>query len=344
MKPAVLIATCLAIATVLPAQATEDAESRKEDPAQGSIHYRAEPHEEFFDLRFPGGTLESLVRLFEKDLKGDYNFLVTPSAARMQVPPLNLDGVRLDGLMTVLPNFLQHLSQPEGRIHLQVTAQHNFYTIVDRIRRSAPEPTLFDLDFPGGTLAELIRELKKKDREDLNLLAEGEAGAAPVPALKLQGVDLDMVVGILPRLLQKSGGRDRRFLRVNKTPNHNPRIYTFTLERYGRTTPPQTGAFNLSQLLQEKKLKIEDLITAIQTACRMANADEEPVLQYHQETRLLLVKGSSRTLNLVSDLLRQLQLTNAEKEQLARLEEENRKLKQHITELRAKLAEAGKGK
>ena len=68
--------------------------------------------------------------------------------------------------------------------------------------------------------------------------------------------------------------------------------------------PPECRFWQLEPYLE--KLKVEDITTAIETGWKMLGVDPLPKLNFHRDTKLLIVVGRREQLALVDDALREL--------------------------------------
>lgn len=197
--------------------------------------------------------------------------------------------------------------------------------------QSAPEAnfTAFNLDFPGGTPAELVAAIEKATSKPLNAIIPTEHADVQLPPLKMRNVTA-------PRLfesLQHSSLRQVRYetgsiypgLPGNRTPNYSTSnvahgfravnnlfdgddtIWTFFVEGAPLPMPDPIACryYQLEPFLES--YSIDDITTAIQTGWRMLGEKEVPELSFHQETKLLIAVGDPSELALIDDVLKQLQ-------------------------------------
>jgi hypothetical protein len=163
----------------------------------------------------------------------------------------------------------------------------------------ANEPSdmqVFDLSFPGGTVAEFVAHVEKASDQNTrggqkpNFIVPTEASSVKLPKLELRSVDVETLMRAVTTLLapqrhvwQRAGGA------------------TWVLS----TQPDSrnTRAFYVGHLL--KKFKIEDITTAIETVLQMGRSTNID-LKYHKDTQLLIIRASPAQLESALEVLSQL--------------------------------------
>jgi hypothetical protein len=163
--------------------------------------------------------------------------------------------------------------------------------------QSAKDLPVFDLSFPGGTVAEFVANVEKAfDRsvragQKPNFVVPAESSAIALPKLELRSVDVATLMTAVTTLLmdqkhvfwQRAGGS------------------TWVL-----TTRPDsrsTRAFYVGHLL--RKFKIEDITTAVETVLNMGRSTTID-LKYHKDTQLLIIRASPAQLESALEVLNQL--------------------------------------
>lgn len=171
---------------------------------------------------------------------------------------------------------------------------------------------LVTLNFPGGTLDDFVRALEAASDGPVNLVMPGYT-EVPVPSIRVTNVSLQQVFAAIQRA-------DRRieFHSVN-----DPGSTVWAVQLAQRRAQPQIArTYSVEPLLD--KYNINDLTTAIRTAWEMARAQETidssrdvnsrywndpgpaPELRFHQETKLLIVRGTQSDLQLAANVVEQL--------------------------------------
>ena len=191
---------------------------------------------------------------------------------------------------------------------------------------SADPGSRVSLNFPGGTLEDFLVALDHAYAGPINVILPSDSGAM-VPTVRVSNVSLGEV-----------------FVAIT---NAEPRIKFVPANREGTvwsavlaprvSEPVLVRSYAVERLLE--KYSINDLTTAIGTSWEMARTvertdgfleqqkfprwtapDPEPELKFHQETKLLIVCGSARDLELAQNVIEQMnpqQLVRRSPKQLA---------------------------
>ncbi|HLP26106.1 MAG TPA: hypothetical protein VK477_10530 [Acidobacteriota bacterium] len=186
--------------------------------------------------------------------------------------------------------------------------------------------TKFDLDFPGGTPAELVKAIEKATGRPLNVIVSAADVARRIPPLKMNGVD---VPELFFALSQVDAERDRRaspgmagirLVFSSKSPISDTSIWSLQVQQNGPSFGPVslTYFFLLAPYL-DGGLSVDDITTAIQTAWRMQGLSEPPKISFHKETKLLIAVGDESGVRTIDQVLSALRPT------LAKRTEENTK-------------------
>jgi hypothetical protein len=169
--------------------------------------------------------------------------------------------------------------------------------LAQRSRGPASQP--FDIDFPGGTLAELIKVIEGKLGSKSNVIATKEALAVVLPDFSLHQVRTKDVLSAVLKL--GPTGRQRLDL------SSSGAIITVTLQAYPiHKVPKWTRVHDLRDLLGGGGYKIADIVTAIETAWDMGAKERSAQLKFHQETQLLIAMGTEFELDIIDRVLTEL--------------------------------------
>ena len=191
--------------------------------------------------------------------------------------------------------------------------------------------TKFDLDFPGGFPADLVRAIEKASSRPLNAIVPLECTDLPLPALKMRNVDVAHLFDALRTVSEKKvaqitgsyqgmpGARQYQytqivtfytFLPTKGADINDDTIWSFHAEQptptpdAAETAPAQQCRFyRLEPYLSS--YGIDDITTALTTGYKLLD-QSSPKMNYHKETKLLIVVGTLEQLNLVDSLLQQL--------------------------------------
>ncbi len=166
-----------------------------------------------------------------------------------------------------------------------------------KVKQANVEESTFDLDFPGGSPAELVKAIEKADGKTPNVIIQPGAEKIVFPKLQLKSVTINRIFDTLNRT---KDGNERSIYCTWTAQN---KIWVLqTLEADNKIIGK---VFSVELYLQ--KYKIEDIITAIQSAWGMAGTDQGTGLKFHQETQLLMVIVSNpEQLRVVENVLQEL--------------------------------------
>lgn len=178
-----------------------------------------------------------------------------------------------------------------------------------------PKPALteFDLDFPGGTPAQLVAAIEKALSRPLNAIIQPEDGGRRLPPLKMSRVTVPKLFQALtsastnrtqwltPNIsIQTSMG----FLTSGGPENASETsVWTFFVQE---SRPPVECRFYLLTPYLTKNLTVDDVTTAIQTAWKLRGDSPVPVINFHKETQLLIAVGEGWRLDTIDAVLKAL--------------------------------------
>ena len=173
----------------------------------------------------------------------------------------------------------------------------------------------FDLDFPGGTPAELVAAIEKASGRPLNVIIPEDHARTRLPALRLHQVDVPKLFEALFEAMKRqefrmsanfdtSGSETHTVFQTKDRPPTESSIWFFQV--YGiRQVDRITRFFSLKPYLQSG-LTVDDITTAIRTAWEMRGDTETPALKFHEETQLLIAVGPPEQLVTIRDVLKTL--------------------------------------
>lgn len=189
-----------------------------------------------------------------------------------------------------------------------------------------PDYKPFDLDFQGGTPLELVKAIEKALGTNVNVLIPAELADRQMPAFRVNQVNLlQLMAGIAEYGRQmvtmssyKPDGSaslvSHQVTRFGFTPvnaDRNPgtrslfRLYAIDAPRY--LDPPKSCKFfQLAPYLQNN-LRVEDITTAITTGWDLMGLKQQPQIQYHKETKMLIAFGEAAHLEVITSVLKELQ-------------------------------------
>jgi CheY-like chemotaxis protein len=193
---------------------------------------------------------------------------------------------------------------------LPVTAQEPVTPPAAEARIGRPVPVIVDLSFPGGTVAELVARIRQKEPR-ANIVVADQAATAVLPAIDLRGTGLDQA---LAGACAVAGGDQQ--IRVKDVRGVGETVYTITAHRVqgpesvGPKDGPGTEVYSLRRLTAAPRdaggASAATVLSAVETAVggegrRLAN------LLYHEDSGLMIARGSREQLAIVHDVLRSLE-------------------------------------
>jgi hypothetical protein len=188
-----------------------------------------------------------------------------------------------------------------------------------------PELTRFNLDFSGGTPAELVKAIEKATGKPLNAIIRKEDANTELPPLKMNDVTTPQLFAALEAASLKtvvvqnpmygnsySQVTTEYGFKTSYSPVTDSSIWYFHVDK--PTLPPVVSDekicrfYNLDPFLN-RGFTVDDVTTAIQTGWKMAGISPAPELNYHKETKLLVAYGGPRELQTIQDVLQTLPQT-----------------------------------
>ena len=198
----------------------------------------------------------------------------------------------------------------------------------------APKLPRFDLEFRGGSPADLVKELSKAQGAPVNAVIPSRFEDIQIPKLQLANVTVSEVFDALARASQRAV----KIPTDQSAYGRGSVLYNYTQEQVGfgfrAALPISTNSiwtffssspedllalpvlnqglkvFSLARYLGKPEQglhSVEDIITAVQTGWKMQKISPLPELTYHPETKLLMAYGQEAHLTLITDVLKQLE-------------------------------------
>ncbi len=160
-------------------------------------------------------------------------------------------------------------------------------------------PPVFNLSFAGGSPAELKAALRKGDGR-ANLVIVAPAERLRLPAMDLVSVDVEATLDALDGFSQSVDGV---IYQLCISAGHGDAddaqpVYVLTAEAQG--TEKESGAWSVAQYV-ERGGDAEALLGSIRNG--LAFVGEQAEVRYDPGTRLLMVSGSERAVDLVDEVL-----------------------------------------
>jgi hypothetical protein len=188
----------------------------------------------------------------------------------------------------------------------------------------------FNLEFPGGTPAELVKAMEKAGDQPINTIIPEEYANQKLPAFTLKNVTAAQVFEALQHATAKferyawtdylnpnrepQTGSPVSFyfnwdfacgFKTDGTPGTNS-IWSFYCNQPQIQHDPKISRFYQLGPYLEAGYKVEDITSSIQTAWKMLGVVQPPDIFYHKDTKLLIAVGDAGNLKTIDDVLKQL--------------------------------------
>ena len=161
---------------------------------------------------------------------------------------------------------------------------------------SRPAASLINLDFPGGTVAELVATTAKTEGGTFNLIGEKADMAAELPPFSLRNAEPQALAVALDSLLKARG------LEVGGSSN------LFVLRKRSHPEAPAAPknfveSFPLTSQLEFQS--VDDIVDAIRMAWQLDPAHDPAALRlkFHPATKLLFVSGTGEAIGLAHSVI-----------------------------------------
>ncbi len=191
----------------------------------------------------------------------------------------------------------------------------------------APALTKFNLDFPGGTPAQLIKAIEKAMGKPLNAIIPTEDADVQLPPLKMNDVDVAQLFKALEAASIKQVAVVSGFSRYGpQNSSYSTFVTSCGFKTEGIVSDNSVWYFHadkpsLPPMVSTQKIcrfyslapylscgfTVDDITTAIQTGWKMSGDASLPQLNYHKETKLLIAFGEPDKLDVIDTVLKALQ-------------------------------------
>lgn len=211
--------------------------------------------------------------------------------------------------------------------------------------------TKFNLDFSGGTPAQLVKAIEKSTGKPLNVIIPDEGADTQLPPLKMNDVVVPQLFAALEVASRKTVAVSTGQFGINnyitqqisygfKTADNGTdnSIWYFYVNK--PTLPPMISTekvcrfYSLEPYLN-RGFTVDDITTAIQTGWKIADVIPLPELNYHKETKMLIAYGEPKELETIGQVLQTLPTSNVTVIQID-------SMKQEIGDLQRKVDFLGK--
>jgi hypothetical protein len=310
-----------------------------------------------FNLDFPGGTPQELVAAIEKATGKPLNVIIPPDAknANAKLPPIKVNDMDVARLFNTLRGNSEKYNDRGELISRQGfhtddrnPTDNSLWTF--SVYEKSSGLTQFNLDFSGGTPAELVQAIEKAMGKPLNLIISAEDADTKLPPLKMNNVSLPQLFAALEVASRKTVavpnanfGNSYSQQQIGfgfKTLDNgtDDSIWYFYVTK--PTVPPvgtvqKTCRFYSLTAYLDKGFTVDDITTAIQTGWKMAGKTVTPELNYHKETSLLIAYGDPGDLQIIENVLQNLPAVS--NDYWTKQFEKIRRLEQRVDELNRQL-------
>jgi len=166
----------------------------------------------------------------------------------------------------------------------------------DRVPNATPEAETFTVDFPGGSLAQLLTQLSSTQHWSVDIVGSKEdLDAAKLPPFSVHNIHRGEFMGMLANILSKRG-----FLFDPSSPD------VAVFNRRETSSVSNFVSQDLSPFLGSRS--VDDIVDAIRTACAMnpASNGQELKIKFHPQTKLLLISGNDLDVSIAMRVLNSL--------------------------------------
>jgi hypothetical protein len=217
-----------------------------------------------------------------------------------------------------------------------------------------PALTKFNLDFPGGTPADLVKAIELRIPKPLNVIIPMEDANLQLPPLKMNDVTTPQLFAALEAASRKTvsvqtgtfGNPYSQFVtgygfKTYDSPIADTSIWYFHAEK--PSLPPEVSPAKICQFYSldpylNRGFTVDDITTAIQTGWEMAGLRTgAPKLNYHKETKLLIAYGEPDKLRTINQVLETLPQSSVPIATANEYKSEIRSMQSKIDELNMKL-------
>ena len=173
----------------------------------------------------------------------------------------------------------------------------------ESIFRSTP---VFNLSFTGGTVGDYIRAVQDT-AEELNIVMidrEHLIDNMEMPPVDLKRVSAAVALNLIAGHTVVVEDEYRQ-IGIETISGDGSPIYRIaaTRTRHQFSGPPDaTRVFSIADVA-EKKITADSVLTAVEVALATSNALDDVKMQFHEGTRLLIVKGREADLNVIDQVL-----------------------------------------
>lgn len=177
-------------------------------------------------------------------------------------------------------------------------------------RAEASVEKILNIDFQGGFLEELLQTIEEQNGLTVNVIASVEAREQEIPSLKLRNVQIGALMMALENLgeFRVMSGSPNIFTVITSPKTRRPTPLASQRNIQDRT--PFVVIHNLRSLVAGENntllFSVDDIVTAVSIGWDMmpgGTGTDAPSLKFHEETKLLIVRGNRNEQSIAEDVL-----------------------------------------
>gem|GEM_PF-6773373 len=311
--------------------------------------------EDLYDISFPGGTAAEYFNELGAESEGDMNVIVQSGVDLVELPPINVKRVSGNTLIALPAKLAPYLivddsdglggasedgDEPRGAATIVVTVNSTYMQSALAADNNDWGKRRFDLRFDGGTAIDYVNAIREA-YPTANILAMTGVEGFSVPAVNLEGVTVKAALeAIADQRATIDGGVAEMQLERAEIKGTNESVFTLSLKRHDSEADSMVWSVG-----EQFELGVDeaDLLSAVRAVLELN--DQQAVVRFHPETKLLMVRGSQQTLEMVNQTLEQIQQSawvDRKRDNASNESEAISRLRARITELERQLGERGK--
>lgn len=197
---------------------------------------------------------------------------------------------------------LDRLLEDYGEKHPTVVAQRSKITMLEKL-----EPRRLDIDFPGGSLDQLMKKIEAVEDVSFNIVnGEGiRPAAVTLPAFSVRNVNVISLMDVMRSLLPQEFALDTAAVGPNSV------VCVLKRRNSAPNVPAAFGSFQLGPYLADQS--VDNIVAAIRVAWELDPTHDAAAfrIKFHQPTGILLVSGPPQAVNIAHSVVSRLK-RNAE--------------------------------